>query len=186
MVGCRAASWMVAISAAIATAAAGCLESPPDDGEDLDCPGNLIGNPSFEDGTYGWGGTGSELSLSEGGRIGDRAVEVCSTGARADFYTLDDNPQTVPDPKQGERYDVSLWLRAVPAQDLNVVMREWDADTPSNTPAHYMIGEDWTPATGALLVALDDPAAVDVYVSSTDAEAGNCFQVDAICMIRRE
>ena len=81
MVGCRSASWIVAVCAVVATTAAGCLEAPPDDGADLDCPGNLISNPSFEDGTYGWGGNGGDLSLSDEGRIGDRAIEVCSFSA---------------------------------------------------------------------------------------------------------
>jgi hypothetical protein len=188
--------------ASLVALASGCLESPPGSGEGgsadggsadasvFDCPGNLLGNPSFEDGTTGWDPVHATVALVAGGPLGSLAAEVCSngTGEAVGYYSLDDTPQSVPDPKVGERYAVSAWVRAgtqAGPQTVDVVVREFD-DAGNNMGSMTPMTPDdqWRRATAQMTVQYDPPASVDVYLASVVPAAGNCFQVDALCLQR--
>jgi hypothetical protein len=172
-----------------------CLESPPeaalDGGSDpFDCPGNLVANHSFENGTGGWLSYYGTVTTIADAPLGNLAAQMCSDGtAENGYYSLDDEPDAVLAPKTGEKYELRAAVRAGPQagqQDVQVVVREHDLDDSYHPhPAFVSPGEDWQVVTTSLTVESASPGQVDVYVASTDPAAGNCFQVDALCLQRR-
>ena len=180
-----------------ALAGAGCLESPPGGDEPAppdagggggDCPGNLAGNPSFEDGTAGWGPIFATVVRIEDALDGVYAAEICwdGTSDEEQYYSLDDNPETVEEPKTGERYRLTAWVRAGPLggpQVVEVAIREKDeAGEPHPRPTPVSPDGVWQEVTSELTVETTAPQAVDVYVASTTLMDGYCFHLDAVCV----
>jgi hypothetical protein len=194
----------VALASLIALAS-GCLESPPDgDGvmtadarpaadaseDPFDCPGNLVVNASFEDGTANWLAVNGDVTTVDDAAVGSFAAEMCFDGdPGVGYYTLDDTPPAVANPSMGEKYVLTAWVRAGPQnapQTVEVVVREHD-ESGAPHPFGVPISPDgeWRKVETSLTVESENPMNVDVYAGSTSAEEGNCFQVDAFCLVRR-
>lgn len=170
------------VLALAALSLAACLGAPPDGGEETDsCPGNLVSNPSFEQGTFGWGGFGSELSVVEGGWEGSQAVEVCYSDG-VTVYSMDDSPNSVANPTEGEIYQVDAHIRSQGTPPIQVGIREWVGEQPRAEIANYDSDETWKAMSSSLRVEAPEVESVDVYFASPELEEGSCFQVDAVCL----
>jgi hypothetical protein len=192
-----ALAWLIAL-------ASGCLESPPDGdgpispdarpaadaGENpFDCPGNLVVNPSFEDGSVNWMANNGTVMTVGDPAFGSFAAEVCFDGtADAGYYSLDDAPPTVANPSTGEKYVLAAWVRAgaqTDPQDVEIVVREYDEDgAPHPSPVPISPDGEWRKVETSLTVQSASPMNVDVYAASRSPAEGNCFQVDAFCLVR--
>lgn len=182
---------------ALTSLLAGCLSSPPAenalaDADPLACPGNLINNPSFEDGTAGWLAAFGSVRQIADGALGDAAGEMCSDGTHdaGNYYSLDDSPESVENPKLGETYALTVSVRAGAQdgpQNLTIAVREVDeAGDPHPSGIVFSPDGEWRPVETSLIVQSAAPMSVDVYVASSSPVAGNCFQVDAFCLVRRD
>jgi len=165
---------------------AACLGAPPDgDGNEDPCPGNLVSNPSFEQGTFGWSGFASDLSMVDGGWEGSHAVEICYTSGDT-VYSMDDSPNSVPAPTTGAIYEVVAHIRSESARTVQVGIREWVAGEARAEVEFYDSDGEWTEMSSALRVESPEAEAVDIYFACDELEAGSCFQVDAVCLRRLE
>jgi hypothetical protein len=87
----------------------------------------------------------------------------------------------------GQTYELTAWVRAGPQdgpQNLEVAVREYDE---SNQPHPHRTSvtpeAGWQAVTATLTVESAAPDNVDVYFASTAPAEGNCFQVDAVCLV---
>jgi hypothetical protein len=171
-----------------------CLSSPdqagggeePDAGDPGGCPGNLVDNGSFEAGTSGWASVGATAQKVAGGQAGESAAEVCAEdGSGLDYYSFDDQPATIPEPRTGQTYQLTAWVRAGgngALQTVEVVVREWDETGPHPSQTAVSPDGEWQEVSSELTVQAGEPTEVDVYFAGSDPAPGNCFQVDAVCL----
>ncbi len=159
-------------------------DAPPADAAPR-CPGNLLANPSFENGTSGWGGVGGPITQVSPGHDGDHAAQKCYDGSDT-YYNVSDQPDTVTQTSVGSTYALAAWLRSPAPQTLHAVVRVKDSmNTPlEQTSTTLVLSEDWQEVTAEHTV--DDAAGVivEVYFSVPEpASVGDCFQLDDICFV---
>ena len=149
------------------------------------CPGNLVSNPSFENGTSGWGGVGGPITQVNQGHDGEHAAEKCYDGSDT-YYNVSDQPDSVTDTAVGSTYALAAWVRSSARQTLHAVIRAKDSMNNSleQTSTTIVLSDDWQEVTAEHTV--DDPAAavVEVYFSVPNpGPVGECFQLDDICFV---
>src|SRR5439155_97336 len=95
-----------------ATPTATASPSPTASPTSTSVPGaNLVRNPSFEAGVDDWYGWHSTLARVAGGQDGSWAARVTAACTCA-ADSIDDSPNTVADPKQGQVYTATAWVKA--------------------------------------------------------------------------
>ena len=163
------------------------------DGGPAACPGNLVSNGDFETGTSGWTSSGGTVSWETGGRASGHAARICNLAASGpSLYTLNDNPDTVPTPVEGDSYRLEAWVRTdvdTPPQSLRPRLRELDAagDERLNSSNNGVISTaDWQRISVDAVIAGADSSALEAYFSSVDAPEGACFLADDLCLVRLE
>jgi hypothetical protein len=150
-----------------------------------ECPDNALTNPSFEDGTAGWGGVGGPLTQVSEAHDGDHAAQRCFDGSDT-YYNINDNPDSVMGTEVGRRYTVSAWLRGETDQTITAVIRVKDA---FGEPIEYAATDvelkpDWLEVTVGHTIEKPEAGAVEVYFSNSAPAAGDCFQLDHVCFRR--
>ena len=171
--------------ACIAHDAAGSPDAPPTgrpDSATADCPGNVLSNPSFEEGTGGWGGVGGPLTQVSEAHDGNHAAQRCYDGS-ASYYNINDNPDSVMGTQVGHRYAVSAWLRSERDQTLAAVIRVKDSlgESLESSTTSIILKADWQEVTVEHGVEEQTAAAVEVYFSNSTPVEGDCFQLDHVC-----
>src|SRR5690349_12774359 len=77
------------------------------------CPGNLVQNPGFEDGTSGWEADAATLSRRSGGHDGAWAAHVCRDATSSEsYYDISTVSPTVVHPPNGAIYQLTAWVRS--------------------------------------------------------------------------
>src|SRR5262249_36188027 len=149
---------------------------------------NLVTNSGFENGTTdGWTPFQSTLSISSVAHSGAYACTVClQTGAE---FTIDDQPNTVSNPLQGDVYLAQAWVRDLPVaaggQTVTIVLREWLSPGVNGTRSRASLVAS---STWQLLQVQHTMSAnaesLDVYIGNDTASAGDCFIVDDIAVYK--
>jgi hypothetical protein len=184
------------IAAAIAAIAAqGCAfelhEVVADAGVDAGAtsPCNLVRNPSFEDNTSFWTGSGSTLSQAP---IDDAVEGCCAARVSRDpgdstSFAIRDEPPTVSVGVAGGQYRATAWVRSGidppnPAATVRLHLREGDnLDQVATTEELPLTGTfQKLSLTG---IATLDGDLIDVHLTQYQAVEGDAFLVDAIELV---
>lgn len=161
--------------------AAGVTDGASDAGADVY---NYIPNGTFETGCSGWTSYGGTLVADPRAHTGQSACLVCkSNGTNA--LTIDEWPGFAPDPKPGETYRFSAWVRsptAVGANSRALIpwIRTYETDGGQVEQTRGLSGayaESWVQISVQLPVATA-AGWVNVYVALDGAMDGDCFLVD--------
>jgi len=148
--------------------------------------GNLVTNPGCETDTSGWSGYQSTLSrttaVAHSGVASCNVVQTIGT-----VYTMDDYPNTVTNPKQGDRYTATAWLRSDAALGKRawLVIRLSGGANPSKTiydPIGVSLSTSWQQLTNTVTVDYADRTSLEVYLVQENASAGDSFQADDISL----
>ena len=149
--------------------------------------GNLVSNPSFEEGGTGWGSNRATVTIETADDAPDGA-RVARVTMRQPEYSIDDTPNSVPSTKKGVTYSAAAWVKAAtaPEEDVCIVIRERtqdDADVGSLKAGVTAVRDEYRP------VRLNYPAkgngnVIGVHVfrdgPGGTLRPGDAFFVDAI------
>jgi beta-glucanase (GH16 family) len=148
--------------------------------------GNLITNPGCETGTTGWAAWNGSLSRNSSvARSGSASCQAAHTTGT--LYTLDDNPDTVLSPRQGQQYTATAYVRSSTAagKPVNLVLREKGGASPQGyveSPTVFL-SNNWQRMTVSTTIAAADRTSLDVYIVQHDATSGNSFQAADISLV---
>lgn len=147
---------------------------------------NRVGNPGFETGTTGWGGSGSGMSVSQvtGGSSGAFAGAVTNTTAgNLSTCGLTDAPNWVAMTQSGT-YTASLWVRAdSPVGKVTLQVREYDGSTfVGSASAAVTLTTSWQQVTTTYTVQHPGTSTLDFTANASNGSAGIapgvCFDAD--------
>lgn len=141
---------------------------------------NLLPNPGCETNTGNWSGWNSTLSRSTS--VFRSGVASClATRTTGTYYTIDDTGYTITNPKQGDTYVGSVWVRSDNAvgKSVQVIVR-LDEGLPSQRlfTTTSTLTTSWQKLTVSATVDTASRASVDFYVVQLDAVTGNAFYAD--------
>ena len=154
----------------------------PDAAPATDCPDNALTNPSFEEGTDGWGGVGGPLTQVSQAHDGAHAAQRCFDGSDT-YYNINDNPDSVMGTEVGRHYTASAWLRSESDQTISAVIRVKDAfgEAIEYSSTAVELKPDWQEVTVEHTIEKPEAAAVEVYFANSAPVEGDCFQLDHVC-----
>ncbi len=157
---------------------------PPTNGEG----GNLIVNGGFESGTSGWSawhGTASQATIARSGTYGARVDYVAPAAGEgnANVYLLDKWPGDVANPKVGQVYQGSAWVKGEGSslgKAVELVVREHDdaGNEVETAGPRVTLSGTWQQLTASHTVARSGMTRVDIYVRQLGAVAGDHFYAD--------
>jgi hypothetical protein len=159
-------------------------------------PGQTVQNPSFENGTTGWGGYLATLSNaaagSEDAPHGRRAVQVsCSNSGNAcsGGYSIDDSPAAVRSSIGGAKYTATAMVKAGTnsnGKTAGIVVRETNPTTGAvvgSTETPVTLSSSYQPVKATYTASSASGNEIDVYVRRTSTtSASDSFFVDAVSM----
>lgn len=179
---------MPRLPAALLVLLAACAQSLDED--DLTrgaCPGNLVANPGFDDGTSGFAANGGTAAPDPDGHTGP-GVRVCATSGAESYYNLNDEPDSVPSPALGDRFHLEAWARSdsTHPQPLQAVIRERGADGEfvDQASSTVVLTPTWQRTEVSYAVMTTDARAVEIYFAVSEVEDGDCFVLDDLCLER--
>ena len=154
--------------------------------------GNLIGNPSFEENTEGWGPFESTLAheAADDAPDGEYVARVTLAGEPSE-YSIDDDPDVLEESTTANtEYVASAWVKASPETDgrpICIALRDWTVGRPPDTYTGQAEGsvtastEEYRKVEVRYVAPLDGNT-IDVHVYRYPGEmvAGESFLVDAI------
>ena len=121
--------------------------------------GNLVKNPSFEQGLTNWDSNNSTLSTEQAPDApdGSHVVRVAATDAAAD-WAVDVSPDTVQDSVGGTHYTATAWVKGTDSSNgtiacLTVRERNGDAQIGRATGRHGVVGRQLQGAARAVRCA---------------------------------
>ncbi len=147
---------------------------------------NLVGNPSFESSTTGWGGQdGGTISRVAGGFDAGFAVQVVGAATTAKFG-LNDSPNWVAlTPSVGTTYLLSAWVQSSTAVGLaQIRVREYLAGVQRGSTilsTGVVLSPTWKKVT-LTYVAVAAGSTIDVQVLDTPVSVSEVFRVDNIAI----
>ncbi len=151
---------------------------------------NLTSNPSFEVGLESWSSWQGTLSREPHPQAPDGEWVVQVSLGIGDYFSLDDDPDTLSSPPAGDcfvaRADVAAGSESSRGKPVTLVVREMvggtDAVEATMSDA-IALGEDFeTVAVSALVTGAGD--SLDVYLKQDQATAGDAFFADRVILQR--
>jgi hypothetical protein len=92
------------------------------------CPGNLISNGTFEDGTSGWVANDGTATRVPFGHSGGFAAQVCRVAQGIPYFTVNTEPLPVAGPPNGSGWRMEAWISTgspdAGSQQLQGIIRE--------------------------------------------------------------
>jgi hypothetical protein len=151
---------------------------------------SFVTNPSFEGGLAGWQGTQATLSREPGGQDGEfsaRVTRSCQSGSCAQSYGIDDAPNSVTAPRQGQAFAAVTWVKAAgtPGKQVVLAVRELGGASPESASRSepVVLSDAWQQVTVTHTVQQPDRARVDVQVIQSGASEGDAFLVDNVSLV---
>jgi hypothetical protein len=146
---------------------------------------NLIINPGCEintNGWIGWQGTVSlNTSVAHSGRASCNARQTTGT-----VFTMDDNPDSVSNPKIGQEYTASAWVRSntsIGPVWLAITLKGGaHPDKTIYSPARVSLSTTWKQLTNTAAVDYADRTSLGVYVAENPASGTDSFQADDLSL----
>ncbi|MGI9538724.1 MAG: lysyl oxidase family protein, partial [Miltoncostaeaceae bacterium] len=148
---------------------------------------NLIGNPSFEESTAGWGSWAADVTRVPAGDAPDGAYVARVDSDGGGTFTIDDDGQTVGSADPNATYVVRAFVRAASPSSLgkpvSVTIRERSpaGALRSIRGPSVLLTNDYQEVT----VTLADPVAgsgIDLYVAQFQVGSGDGFFIDQISL----
>lgn len=153
------------------------------------CPGNLVTNPDFEQGTTGWHPIAGKALLTQvaGGHSGTFAGRVCKDpGNTTSLYDIVDQPQLVPQVTVGATYRLDAWIRTSTsvAQNIDLSLKEFSGTTlvGEDAGSTFVPTGDWQLGTTSY-TATTAGAFLDIRLQGENSAAGACFDADDLCIV---
>jgi len=154
--------------------------------------GNLVKNPSFEDGKRDWDNFNSNLMVEQAADApdGTHVVRVASTTGAGE-WGIDDLGDTVSDSVAGRRYTAEAWVKGTNATDGKQVCltvrerpQQGDAANVGNPGAGALLSSGRYTELRVPYMAQGDGNRVDVHITTDnpDAKPGDVFLADAISL----
>ena len=142
---------------------------------------NGITNPGGESGaSTGWSVvTGCTLGVSSDSKFGSYSIAVHAT---APTWTIATFGAQVGDPLAVQLYSLGAWIKGPTARHVQIQVHEAGGAN-ANTFVLVMkneIDSEWFEFIGAAMLRYDDRTRVDVYITCTDATAGDEFLIDGV------
>jgi hypothetical protein len=142
-------------------------------------PGDLVGNPGFEEDTSGWNGDKSTNTLSRvaGGHSGGWAAEISNTTAGG-VCGIDDQPNWVSSTQAGA-YTASIWARSdTPGLTLTLRVREYLGGVRQGTVTETLdLTSSWQQVT-VVYSPVAPGSTLDFEAYTANSPVGVCFQAD--------
>jgi hypothetical protein len=102
---------------------------------------------------------------------------------------LDDSPNSVDSPRQGDTFVGSVWVKADTAagKPVQVVIRANGGSTASENTASspLTLTTGWQQVQVRHTVVRADRTSLELYVAQTDAASGDAFFVDSITLVKQ-
>jgi len=150
------------------------------------CPGNLLDDPGFENGTSLWSpfDGASRIVVEPGaGRNGSAAAKVCFDDTSRDRYGLAQDMVTA---RRGDRYGLSGWMRT--ADPVQQTMRVYIVDgTALGGTVFRSVAADWQRVELADYTVQNADTTVPelaAFVAVYNPPAGSCFYLDDACLVK--
>lgn len=150
---------------------------------------NLLTNPNFDANTTGWTAVNATLTRTKHSKLGMSWCANLAYSGSGTYMSLDDSPDTVTTPVQGDAYHGSAWIAATQQQvgkSAQVIVREKGGAQPSAETRSAT-----TPITaGGVRLQVDhsvieaDRTALDFYVAILSPSSVGAVQVDS-CTLQR-
>lgn len=141
---------------------------------------NLLVNPGCESNTTSWSAWQGNLSrVTSGVRTGTGACKV--NYASGVVYTIDDTPDTVNAPKQGDVYKATVWVKSDTSVGKDVYLNIRMTGGASPRAVFYQRGtlsSAWQQITLSAMVDQPDRNYLEFYVSQEGASSGDSMIVD--------
>jgi hypothetical protein len=144
---------------------------------------NFIANPGCEANTQGWDTYQATVTrVTSQHHSGVASCMVAYSGAGG-AYTLDDYPDSVPNPPQGNQYLGSAWVRgsgAAVGKFVQIVLRQKGGSAPQLNVAsgHLKLTTGWQQIQVSAKINARGRTALDMYVVQGTAVAGDLFYAD--------
>lgn len=148
-------------------------------------PGNLVCNPGFETGTWGWAPSGSGVTLTQvsAGRSGDYAAMIANTGTKTvDNCSLKDASPHWVATTTAATYQAGLWVSADSgAATLKLRFREYSV--PGGTflgsqTASITLSTAWQQVAVTYTPVNPGNSYLDLTAYTINAPTGTCFYAD--------
>ncbi len=147
---------------------------------------NLVKNPGCEIDTSNWGGY--QASLSRNTNFAHSGVASCQVSlSTGNVDTMDDSPDSVSYPKQGDTYTATAWVRSDNAVGkpvyLYIRQRGGTKATSNARSSVVYLSTSWLPLKAQAVVDAPDRTSLDVYIEQDSGVSRNSFQVDDISLV---
>lgn len=148
---------------------------------------NYVKNPTCDSSSSYWGYWQSTVRHASGvARSGSGSCYVTRSTGTA--YSMDDNPNSVSYPKQGEVYTATAWVKSTTAigKPIYMSMRVnggYASSVKKYGPAVYL-SSNWQQITGTFTVDRSDRTSLDIYIVQEGAAYGHSFYVDDITLYK--
>lgn len=159
-----------------------------DAGNDEACAGNLIPDPTFEDGAADWGSNDGIITRVADGHGGQGlALKLCKNVATAEL-AVTSQPASLVDLPVDTTITASVWIRT--ADDIEDVfsirINEFDADDvmiAQGSKDEVVVDTSWQRVMTSYTVT-QASSSLKIRLASVDAPEGWCLLFDDVCVVR--
>lgn len=147
---------------------------------------NLLSNGTFEADMGGWSQWQaglSRLSISHSGDWAARVRYACPTGTTCTDYAIDNWPGDIANPKQGDTYTATVWVRGdtVDGKPVELGIRERGGANPDQVTMSGDVpvsASGWKQIRVSRTIASPGRTFIDVFVIQHGASPGDAILVD--------
>ena len=150
---------------------------------------NLLPNGSFENGQGGWVTFQGNLAVDTAPGAPDGTHVATLSSETGDFYSIDDDPDTVQNTVAGKTYFATAYVRAATASSMGkpvvVHLRQRPGMRMSDTmnwPSEEYVLDDTFQRICSQGTATVSDELLDIYIVQREAEPGDAFDVDDVVL----
>ena len=160
-----------------------------DAGQNDDSGANLVPNSTFDTDCSDWTVFQATLTPDPDAHTGARSCRVCrETG---NLYSIDEVDGVLPVPKVNQSWHAHGWVKLPSggrAHAAAIYLRTWDAADMKQldivSGGDVTLSTSWQPLDVDFTDTMANAAILDVFVSASNAQAGDCFLVDDVTVVR--
>jgi len=117
------------------------------------------------------------------------SLSADATADKCPIYALDDTPDSVSAPQQGQKYAASVWVKAAgtPGKEVQLILREEGGSaqpTVTGTNPVKLTG-DWQQIQVPITIKEAGRTSLEMLVRQNTAAAGDAFLVDNVSLVQQ-